>query len=81
MDELEFEAALETFLSNVGIEIEGGIEEKMKVVLANGELGLEFAQYLFRALKIVEKEVRSSARKADEIVDFLDRHLRNTRAD
>jgi len=77
MDDLEFETALETFLLNVGVDIDGGIEEKMAVVLANGELGLEFAQYLFRALKIVEDELQNAERRTGEIVGFLDHHLRS----
>jgi hypothetical protein len=76
MDELEFETALETFLTNVGIEIEGDIEMKLKVVQANGELGIEFAQYLFRALKVLEDEMKTAERQASLLGTFLDRHLR-----
>ncbi len=76
MDDRNFEIALETFLTNVGVDIEGDIDEKIRTVEANGELALEFAYYLFRALTVLETELTSSDEGIIQIKKFLDRHLR-----
>lgn len=76
MDDRNFEIALETFLTNVGVDIEGDIDEKIRTVEANGELALEFAYYLFRALTVLETELKSSDEGIVQIKKFLDRHLR-----
>ena len=72
----EFELAVETFLLNVGVQIDGDIDEKMDALEADGDLATEFAYYLFKALEVLERELESKGQRSNEIRKFLGRHLR-----